>query len=173
MFYTKFWFWASQPCLEGLGREEKSALKPAWYFTESYTIVPWTEEPGRPQSLGLQDWVTNTFTLYYSSQTKLWKGGYQNHIFGTNSSLITAILGPKFKYQNWIEKMKWKKKNWAPCMHYVCKHIHVHTHTHTHTHISGNQRFFHKKNVGCSLFHSPSCTGCCMWLRIGQLLILP
>ena len=40
-------------------------------------------------------------------------------------------------------------------MHYVCKHIHVHTHTHTHTHIyiSGNQRLFHKKNVGCTLIY--------------------
>ena len=85
-FFTKFWFWAKQPCLEGLRREEKSALKPTWYFTESYTIVPWTEELGRPQSLGLQNSVTNTFTLDYSSQTKLWKGGSQNHIFGTNSS---------------------------------------------------------------------------------------
>ena len=85
MFFTKFWFWAKQPCLEGLRREEKSALKPTWYFTESYSIVPWTEL-GRPQSSGLQDSVTNTFTLDYSSQTKLWKRGSQNHIFGTNSS---------------------------------------------------------------------------------------
>ena len=144
MFCTKFWFWAKQPCLEGLRREEKSALKPAWYFTESYTIVPWTEEPGRLQSSGLQDWVTNTFILYYSSQTKLWKGGYQNHIFGTNSSLITAILGPKFKYQNWIGKMKWEKKNTtklstmhALCMQtYTCMCGRVRAHTHTHTHTS-------------------------------------
>ena len=46
-------------------------------------------------------------------------------------------------------------------MHYLCKHIHVcagvcartHTHTHTHLYISGNQRFFHKNNVGCTLIY--------------------
>ena len=31
--------------------------------------MPWTEEPGRPQSIGLQtvrhDWVTNTFTFFF------------------------------------------------------------------------------------------------------------
>ena len=141
MFCTKFWFWAKQPCLEGLRREEKSALKPAWYFTESYTTVPWTEEPGRLQSSGLQDWVTNTFILYYSSQTKLWKGGYQNHIFGTNSSLITAILGPKFKYQNWIGKMKWKTKQ-NKTKHHACTmyaniymYVRACARAHTHTHI--------------------------------------
>ena len=31
--------------------------------------IPWTEEPGRPQSIGLQrvghNWATNTFTIFY------------------------------------------------------------------------------------------------------------
>ena len=174
MFFTKFWFWAKQPCLEGLRREEKSALKPTWYFTESYTIVPWTEELGRPQSSGVQDSVTNTFTLDYSSQTKLWKRGSQNHIFGTNSS-FSQFSSVQSLSRVWLFVTPWiaarqvslsitnsksslrltshyirsqiqiselnredevkKKKNWAPCMHYVCKNIHVHTHTHTHTYI--------------------------------------
>ena len=38
--------------------------------------IPWTEEPGRLQSMGLQgvgyDWVTNTYLLTYLLAIKFW-----------------------------------------------------------------------------------------------------
>ena len=72
----EFWVWS-------LGWEDPLKNRMATHSSILARRVPWTEEPGRLQSMGLQrvghDWVTNTFTVcipwfpFLSGPWKLWK----------------------------------------------------------------------------------------------------
>ena len=52
--------------VQSLGWEDPPEKEITTHFSTLAWRVPWTEEPGRPQSMGLQrvrhEWATNTFT---------------------------------------------------------------------------------------------------------------
>ena len=49
--------------------------------------IPWTEEPGRLQSMRLQrvrhDWATNTFTFHFKYMRQAKSSSHENHHLGT------------------------------------------------------------------------------------------
>ena len=56
--------WETQ--VQSLGREDPLEKEMATQSSMLAGRIPWTEDPGEPQSMGSQrvgqDWVTNTFT---------------------------------------------------------------------------------------------------------------
>ena len=64
--------------IPGSGRSSGEGIPLQYHSTHSSILVwriPWTEEPGRLQSMGLlrvgHDWATNTFTFPWTSQSAL------------------------------------------------------------------------------------------------------
>ena len=53
--------------IQSLGREDPLEKEMATQYTTLAWEIPWTEDPGRLQSMGLQrvrhDWATNTYTF--------------------------------------------------------------------------------------------------------------
>ena len=56
-----------ETCIQSLGWEDPLEKRMATHSSIVAWIIPWTEEPGKLQSMGSQrirhDWATNTFTL--------------------------------------------------------------------------------------------------------------
>ena len=75
--------------------------------------IPWTEEPGRPQYMGLQsvrhDWATNTHTAWWFDLHILWN---------TWASLVTQLIKNLPTVQKtWVRSLGWEypfKKEMAP-----------------------------------------------------------
>ena len=59
--------------VQSLGQEDPLEKGTATYSSIFAWRIPWTEEPGRLQSMGLQrvghDWATNTWTFYNKCDT--------------------------------------------------------------------------------------------------------
>ena len=130
--------------------------------------IPWTEQPGRVQSLGLQrgghDWS-------YSAQ---WKTVGQFLKLKIELSydpaiLLLGIYLKKTKTLTWkdtclrmfiaglfIVTKTWKQPKWPPTDEWIKKMLHTRAHTHTHTHTG--IRLSHKKewiNAICSNMDGP------------------
>ena len=80
--------------------------------------IPWTEEPGGLQSMGLQrvghDWVTNTFTILTNDQLSCLVLGFP----GGASRKEPACQRSRHKrrvFNPWVGKIHWRRK-WQPTL---------------------------------------------------------
>ena len=89
--------------------------------------IPWTEEPGRLQSVGSQSQTTLPVCIRPSSPTPGHVSG-ENHSSNTCTPVFIAALFTVCKtWKQPVSTDRWMDKEDT-----VCEHTHTHTHTHTH-----------------------------------------
>ena len=101
--------------IPGLGRSLEKGMTA--YSSILAWRIPWTKEPGRPQSMGLQrvrhDWATNTFTFFpqvvywgpamclcYAILTKWWCQNSNSRLFAQEPGIFPLQNRPLFP-QRW------------------------------------------------------------------------
>ena len=93
------YMWDTQ--VRSLGQEDPLEKGMSTHSSILVWRIPWTEEPGGPQSMGLQrvghDWVTNTFTLCVFIYTgifclHLWEWGGRGERLERSTQGTTTIL---------------------------------------------------------------------------------
>ena len=89
--------------LRSLGQEDPLEKEMAIHSSILAWRIPWTEEPGRLQSTGLQrvghDWVTSLCKWYHSNARKRW---------GTKEPLDEGERG---EWNSWFKTQHWKNED--------------------------------------------------------------
>ena len=102
------WVWS-------LGREDPLEKEMATHSSTLAWKIPWMEEPGRLQSMGLQrvghDWATSLF-FHCSLGLPRWLSGKES-----------ACQCRRSEFNPWVRKILWRRK-WQPTQVYLPEKFH-------------------------------------------------